>query len=208
MLSRLVHPNIVAYVSHGASDDGPMYLAMEWLEGQSLSAILEDGPLEPRQAITIARDVARGLAAAHAQNIVHRDIKPSNVVVTREGVAKILDFGIALSRERIADALTRTGQFVGTPGYMAPEQARADRTVDTRTDLFALGCLLFRCISGERPFKGNDALALLHDVLTKDTPHLANVPPALDALVTELLAKEMDRRPKSAAEVAARLENF
>lgn len=206
VLKELVHPNVVAYVGHGTASDGRLFLAMEWLEGHALSSMIEDGPLGVPESVRIARDVARGLAAAHARGIVHRDVKPSNVFVTRDGAVKVLDFGIALSRERVAEALTRTGQLVGTPGYMAPEQARADRTVDARTDLFALGCLLFRCIEGKRPFAGDDALSLLHSVLHHPTPHLTNAPAALDALVTELLAKEMEDRPKSAAEVAERLE--
>jgi serine/threonine protein kinase len=172
----------------------------------SLHEIIARGPLEPKAAIRIARDVARGLACAHAAGIVHRDIKPSNVILTKDGDVKIVDFGIALSRERVIDALTRTGQVVGTPGYMAPEQARADRSVDARTDLFALGCLVHRCVMGRKPFEGEDAMALLLDVLSRPTPRMEGVPVELDALCVELLDKEMEARPKSASDVADRLD--
>jgi len=206
VLARLEHPNIVGYVDHGTTPAGLTWLAMEWLDGTSLHELISSGPMSAKAAAQIVRDVARGLAAAHAAGVVHRDIKPSNVIVTRDGVVKIVDFGVALSRERTIDALTRTGQVVGTPGYMAPEQARADKTIDARTDLFALGCLLYRCATGRRPFEGDDALALLHSVLTKTTPRIDNVPDELDALCVELLAKEMDDRPKTAEGVLSRLD--
>jgi len=193
-------------VDHGTTPAGLTWLAMEWLDGTSLHELVSSGPMSAKAAAQIVRDVARGLAAAHAAGVVHRDIKPSNVIVTRDGVVKIVDFGVALSRERTIDALTRTGQVVGTPGYMAPEQARADKTIDARTDLFALGCLLYRCATGRRPFDGDDALALLHSVLTKTTPRIDNVPDELDALCVELLAKEMDDRPKTAEGVLSRLD--
>jgi peroxiredoxin len=206
VLARLEHPNIVAYVGHGKTNDGRTYLAMDWLDGTSLHELVSNGGMPPKAAARIARDVAKGLAAAHAAGIVHRDIKPSNVIITRDGIVKIVDFGVALSREQTIDALTRTGQIVGTPGYMAPEQARADKTIDARTDLFALGCLLYRCATGRRPFEGADALALLQNVLSQPTPHIEGVSPDLDAFLVELLAKEMEDRPPSAAEVVTRLD--
>jgi serine/threonine protein kinase len=208
VLARLEHPNIVGYVGHGTTEDGRTYLAMDWLDGTSLHELVSNGGMPPKAAARIARDVAKGLAAAHAAGIIHRDIKPSNVIITRDGVVKIVDFGVALSRERTIDALTRTGQTVGTPGYMAPEQALADKTVDARTDLFALGCLLFRCATGRRPFEGADALVLLQNVLSQPTPHIEGAPHDLDALNVALLAKEMEDRPQSAAEVAARLDTI
>ena len=206
VLAHLEHPNIVGYVGHGETSDGRTYLAMEWRDGQSLHEIVSSSPMSVKAAVRITRDVARGLAAAHAAGIVHRDVKPSNVIVTHEGAVKIVDFGVALSREQTIDALTRTGQVVGTPGYMAPEQARADRAIDGRTDLFALGCLLHRCATGRRPFEGNDALALLQAVLTQTTPRLEGVPPELDALSVELLSKEIDDRPANADAVVHRLD--
>jgi peroxiredoxin len=206
VLARLEHPNIVGYIDHGTTQSGLTWLAMEWLEGTSLHELISSGPMPAKAAARIAADVARGLAAAHAAGVVHRDIKPSNVIVTRDGVVKIVDFGVALSREQTIDALTRTGQIVGTPGYMAPEQARADKTIDGRTDLFALGCLLHRCATGRRAFEGDDALALLHSVLTKTTPRMEGVPADLDALCVELLAKEMEDRPASASAVTQRLD--
>ena len=206
LLSKLEHPNIVGYVDHGTTPAGVTWLAMEWLDGTSLHELVSSGPMPAKAAARIVRDVAKGLEAAHAAGVVHRDIKPSNVIVTRDGVVKIVDFGVALSRERTIEALTKTGQIVGTPGYLAPEQARADKTIDARTDLFALGCLLYRCATGRRAFEGDDALALLHSVLTKTTPRIDDVPADLDALCVELLAKEMEDRPQSANAVLQRLD--
>ena len=206
VLQRLVHENVVGYVSHGVSDDGRTWLAMEWLEGTSLSSELADGPLDVATSVRVARDVARGLAAAHAAGVVHRDIKPSNVLVTRNGTAKILDFGVARPTENLVEALTRTGELVGTPAYMAPEQARTDKTVDARTDLFALGCLLFRCVVGRRVFPGSDVMELLANIIASDAPRLEGVPRELEDLCAQLLEKEMDARPQTATEVAERLD--
>jgi peroxiredoxin/predicted Ser/Thr protein kinase len=206
VLSRLVHPNVVAYVGHGATEDGRTFLAMEWLDGESLGSTLARGPLDVRESARVAREVAAGLAAAHAAGVIHRDVKPSNVLVTSDGAVKILDFGVARPAEKLATALTRTGQVVGTPAYMAPEQARSDRTIDARTDLFALGCLLFRCVMGRRPFEGSDVMELLQNVIAADAPRLEGVPPALEELCAQLLEKEMDARPSSAAEVVGRLD--
>jgi peroxiredoxin/predicted Ser/Thr protein kinase len=208
VLSRLVHPNIVGYVSHGVSDDGRTWLAMEWLDGESLATKLERAPLGVAEAVRVAREVARGLAAAHAAGVVHRDIKPSNVLVAKDGAVKVLDFGVARPNENLVDALTRTGELVGTPAYMAPEQARTDRKIDHRTDLFALGCLMFRCIMGRRVFQGDDVMELLQNVILCEPPRLEGVPPELEALCAALLEKEMDARPASAGEVAARLDGI
>jgi serine/threonine-protein kinase len=210
-LSKLVHPNIVGYVARGATEAGSNYLVMEWLDGESLSARLSkhstpDNKLDFRESVRIARDIAAGLAAAHANGIIHRDIKPSNVLLTTDGAVKILDFGIARPTEKTGKGLTRTGQLVGTPGYMSPEQVQSSRTIDARADLFGLGCLLFRCIMGRTPFEGGEMLAMMRAVLQDPAPHLEGVPPALDALVQELLAKDPADRPPSAEAVRARLD--
>jgi serine/threonine protein kinase len=182
---------------------------MEWLDGETLatklSAQTNGEKLDLRTSIDIAQKIATGLAAAHEKGVVHRDIKPSNVLLTRDGAVKILDFGIARSTASTTTKLTRSGQLVGTPGYISPEQVRGVRTIDARADLFALGCVLFRCIMGRPPFEGDDALQLLHAVVHAPTPKLASAPAALDLLVTELLEKDPAKRPPSAESVATRL---
>ena len=209
VLSKLSHPNIVGYVAHGATEDGRTYLVMEWLDGETLATRLAartgDEKLDLRTSIDVAQKIATGLAAAHEKGVIHRDIKPSNVLVTRDGAVKILDFGIARSAASTTTKLTRTGQLVGTPGYMSPEQIRGVRTIDARADLFALGCVLFRCIMGRPPFEGDDALQLLHAVVHAPMPQLVGAPAALDTLVTELLEKDPAKRPPSAESVAERL---
>jgi serine/threonine protein kinase len=147
-LAALDHPAIVRLVAHGFTDDGNPFLAMEWLEGEDLAARLERSPLGAADALLGAR-VAGALAAAHAAGMVHRDLKPSNLFLVGGEVAaaKLVDFGIARA-PRAGTRLTATGMLIGTPGYMAPEQARGDREIGPATDLFALGAVLFECLAG------------------------------------------------------------
>ena len=155
VLADLSHPHVVRYVQHGVTDDGDPFLAMEWLDGIDLARKLAQGPLEIAEALQLARTAAEALAAAHARGVVHRDIKPGNLFLPAGDVArlKVLDFGIA--RLQLAShAMTRTGMTLGTPGYMAPEQARGERDVDARADVFALGCVLFECLTGARRSAG------------------------------------------------------
>ena len=141
LLAQLEHPAIVRYVAHGRCE-GQHYLVMEWLEGESLSARLWRGPLDHAESVLLGQRVAAALAALHARGIVHRDVKPSNLILCDGEVerVKLVDFGVARSRR--ARALTTVGAMVGTPGYMAPEQARGERRIDARADIFALGCVL------------------------------------------------------------------
>ena len=141
--ARLSHPNIVTLHDVGTSNHGP-YLVMELLRGESLSARTSRGPLPPADAVRIALEVARGLAHAHALGVVHRDLKPANVFLCAEGTVKVLDFGLA-------HALGQPRPEGGTPAYMAPEQ-RAGAPEDERTDVFALGVMLYQMLAGERPF--------------------------------------------------------
>src|SRR5262249_20762656 len=156
------HPSIVRYVSHGVTDEGRQFLAMEWLEGEDLADRLQRGPLDPADAVTLGRRAAEALAIAHARGVVHRDVKPSNLFLVAGDVArvKVLDFGIARIPSG-AQAPTRTGNRVGTPRYMSPEQVRGVRGVDARADVFALGCVLFACLTGRAAFTGTDELAVL-----------------------------------------------
>src|SRR5262249_3129846 len=145
LLAKLSHPGIVRYISHGATTSGELYLVMEWVDGEVLKTRLRREPLTGREAVTLATRVADTLGAPHAHGIVHRDLKPSNLILPggRIDQVKILDLGIA---QRVGHTqLTQTGVAIGTPGYMAPEQARASGDIDARADVFALGCVLFQC---------------------------------------------------------------
>ncbi len=158
VLAELSHPAIVRYVAHGALPNGAPFLAMEWLEGEDLADRLARTGLTVAESLAVARRVAEGLGAAHARSIVHRDVKPSNVLLVAGEPArtKLLDFGIVRldlpSRAAAIPPMTRTGIVLGTVGYMSPEQAVADRALDGRTDVFALGCVLFECLVGEPAF--------------------------------------------------------
>jgi len=204
LLSELDHPNIVRYVAHGIAADHHPFLAMEWLDGQSLDARLQERPsLAASEAVRIGAAIADALAHAHARGVVHRDVKPSNVLLTHDGGILLIDFGIAKSE--IVDGLTRTGAAIGSVGYMSPEQASAGE-VDYRTDLFSLGCVLHRCLSGRPPFGGADLIGYVRSLALEEAPPLAPAHPArLGRLVASLLAKDPERRPRSAAEVAAEL---
>ncbi len=212
LLAQLDHPSIVRYIAHGEAEDGAVFLAMEWLEGRDLSARLADGPLGFGPSIELGIRVADALAAAHRAGIVHRDVKPSNLFLRGGNVEDVvlIDFGIA--RGLGGTAMTRTGTLVGTPGYMAPEQARGESNVDARADVFSLGCVLFEAISGRPPFYGETTIAVLAKVLLDDRPRLSDVvsdtPDPIDELVARMLASNRAERPQSVAEVLARLEDL
>jgi tetratricopeptide (TPR) repeat protein len=211
ILAGLDHPRIVRYVAHGVTRQGEPYLAMEWLDGESLAARLARGRLSVVDGMTIGCAVAEALAAAHALGIVHRDIKPSNLYLASGAIEdlKVLDFGIALSAAATAH-LTRSTAIIGTAGYMAPEQARGERgVVDARADIFSLGAVLFECIAGRPAFQGEHVMALLAKLLLEEPPRLRTicpeVPRALDDLVARMLSKEPDDRPASSAALLAEL---
>ncbi|HRI62782.1 MAG TPA: protein kinase [Polyangium sp.] len=201
VLARLEHPHIVRYVTHGLMASGKPFLAMEWLDGVSLADRLKQGPLSVEETLALAHGVASALGIAHARGYVHRDIKPSNLFLAGGDVrhVKLLDFGIA-RLDRVTNALTKTGMMIGTPGYMAPEQAKGDRrTIDARADIFSLGCVLFECLSGKPAFHGVHVIALLAKLLLEEPPHVRDlrpdVPQALDELIHRLLSKEPEQRP-------------
>ena len=195
--SGLDHPNICTIHEVGETDDGQLYLAMPHYEGEILRQKIERGPLTIDEATDIAQQIARGLAKAHRGGIVHRDIKPANVIVTGDGVVKILDFGLAKLIGMAA--ITRTGSSLGTPAYMSPEQARGEE-VDHRTDLWSLGVVLYEMVAGHRPFRGEHEQAVLYSLLNEEPKPLAEVrpdaPPELEHIVDGLLAKNpADRYP-------------
>jgi hypothetical protein len=210
--AAIKHDHIVTIYQVGQDNDTP-FLAMEYLQGLSLQCWLERGR-EPNVdlVLRIGRQIAAGLAAAHRHGLVHRDIKPANIwLEAPSGSVKILDFGMARS-ERDDVQITQSGTVMGTPMYMAPEQARGE-TVGAGADLFSLGCVLYRLCAGRLPFQGPSIMAVL-TALSSETPRPpqelnAEVPPALDTLVMRLLAKKPEDRPASAqavVEVITRME--
>ena len=207
VLAELTHPGIVRYVAHGLTADHVPYLAMEWLEGETLHERLRRGPLAVAEAIELARAAAEAIAAAHQRGIVHRDLKPMNLFLVGGDLArvKVLDFGIARHVQH-AGVLTHTGAVIGTPGYMAPEQVRGETALDARTDVFSLGCVLYRCLTGASAFGGDQSLAVLAKILVEDVPPPSTIepgiPPALDDLVLRMLAKSPGARPDGGRAVA------
>jgi len=204
---QIGHPNIIRTLDFGQSPAGELYLVMELLEGRSLARTLaEDGPYGEGACARIGADIAEGLAAAHAQGIVHRDLKPDNVIITNDGVVKILDFGIA--KVASSSGGTKTGSLLGTPQYMAPEQAKGSKHVGPHTDVYALGAILFEMLTARPPFQGEDVTELL-------TKHLFEAPPApsslvalsteMETLVLSCLSKKPEERPASMQEVRDRL---
>jgi serine/threonine protein kinase len=212
VLADLAHPCVVRYVAHGMTDHGQPFLAMDWLEGEDLAGRLARAPLGEAEAFAVLRRACEGLAVAHAKGIVHRDIKPSNLFLVggQAAATKVIDFGVA-RLEGGAAALTRPGASLGTAGYMAPEQAMEAADVDARADVFALGCVLYECLTGQPAFGGRPALVLVK--LIGETPRAPStlkpgLSPAVDAFVASLLAKNRDARPRDAADVLARLASL
>ncbi len=207
-MAAVKHDNVVTIYQVGEEDGAP-YLAMEYLRGDTLGNLFELGCKPPvTQVLRMARETASGLAAAHKLNLIHRDIKPGNLWLEAPSCrVKILDFGLA--RGVAVDAqLTRTGLIVGTPDYMAPEQARGIE-VDSHCDLFSLGCVLYRLCAGRMPFQGNDAFAVLTSLAVDTPPHVRELNPQtpgpLADLVMRLLEKDPADRPASALEVVEAL---
>jgi serine/threonine protein kinase len=147
ILAELSHPGIVSYVAHGMTQDGQRFLVMRWLEGEDLAERLTRGPLTLREALALTHRIAQALAFAHDRKVIHRDLKPTNIFLPGGDIdaAQLLDFGIA-RRLGGSRAMTRTGTIVGTPEYMAPEQARGARELTPAVDLFSLGCVLYECL--------------------------------------------------------------
>jgi eukaryotic-like serine/threonine-protein kinase len=208
-VAGLAHRHIVGVYDFDVADD-TAYLVMELVEGRSASELLiEQGPFPVEQAVSIAAQICDALGAAHAAGIVHRDIKPSNVLVSPTGVVKVCDFGVArLQRAAGQAALTGTGAVVGTCHYMAPEQATGE-WVDGRSDLYAVGCVLYMMLTGGPPFTGTNPMDVLdlhlHEPPVPLSLHRDDVPAALDRLVGELLAKDRADRPATAWTVRDRL---
>jgi tetratricopeptide (TPR) repeat protein len=212
ILAELHHPGIVRYIAHGTTIAGDTWLAMEWLVGESLADKLRGGPLSVKDVLALGTRVAEALGVAHAAGVVHRDVKPSNIFLHHGGLekVKILDFGVA-RRGPFAGPFTPAGSRVGTPRYMAPEQVRGE-DIDGRVDVFALGCVLYLCLTGRNAFLGKDEMAVLAKILLDDPPPAHRVrletPPALSKLIARMLAKDAAARPADGAQVALALSEI
>ncbi len=199
-LTELDHPAIVRPVAYGSTPAGEPYLAMEWLEGEDLAALLRRRRLSIDEVLGLARRVAGALSQAHTRGMIHRDIKPANLFLEHGdvGQAKLLDFGIA--RFEGQARVTRTGALLGTPGYMAPEQARGDEKLTPALDVFSLGCVLFEALAGRPTFEGQHMMAVLAKVLFMEAPlleaHCPEAPAALAVLISRMLAKDPEARPR------------
>ena len=216
-VARLSHPNILS-IFEFVQQNGTAFVVTEFVEGETLRARLDRGPLAARRAISCGLQIARGIAAAHARGIVHRDLKPENVMITRDDHVKILDFGLAKPVETTAmdktlatGVATAAGVVLGTFGYMAPEQVRG-LEVDHRADMFAFGAVLYEMLSGQRAFKGETAADTMSAILSKDPPELDTtrlaITPGLDRIVRRCLEKSPDLRFQSANDLAFALETL
>ena len=212
-LGRLDHPNIVNVTDAGTTDDGVAFYVMERLDGRTLAEQLKKyRRIPPREAVSIACGILEALAAAHTIGVIHRDIKPPNVFLLRNGSVKLLDFGVAKLADGTTQDVTAHGVTLGTPRYLAPEQARGE-LVDSRADLYAVGLLLFEMIAGHHPFesaKTSNEMVLAH--ATWPPPDLAEqcpeIPEALDRLVGRLLCKDPNQRPDTALVTLERLRTL
>jgi serine/threonine-protein kinase len=217
--AHIEHPNVATATDFGRTENGSFFLALEYVPGQSLRALVAQGPLAAGRAVDFAMQMASALAKAHSLGIVHRDLKPENVmIVTREKEpeqVKILDFGIARVpvEEKNGQALTQLGSVMGTPEYMAPEQALGEK-IDARADLYSVGVMLYEMLTGLRPFDAADPVVLLGKLVTEAPPAMSarapaiQVPAELDAIVMKLLSRDPKDRFASASDLAQALAGF
>jgi len=206
LLSAIQHPHIVGYVTHGTNAAGAPYLVMPWLDGHDLQERLRGGPLSVEETVRLARHVADALACLHGKRLVHRDLKPSNLFLPggRIDDVQVIDLGIA--RATVPERpLTLSGALVGTPGFLAPEVALGDAEISPTVDIFALGCVLFECLTGQRLFRGSHLMAVLAKILVEEAPRVRDirrdVPEELDRLVQRMVAKDPGLRPRDGAQL-------
>ena len=230
LASSIGHENIVDVIDFGTTDDGRSFVVMEFLEGESLAQLLmREAPLPVERSLRLGRQVASALSAAHAKGIVHRDVKPENVYIVRRGDAdfvKVVDFGISKAvhqgqgdqgfgeEEQQPLRLTHTGLLLGTPLYMSPEQARGAEDLDHRVDIWSLGVMLYECLTGEVPFRANNYLGIIAQVLnhvpvppSQLRPELG-IPEAVEAVVMRAMEKDRARRTASMEDLERELERL
>jgi serine/threonine protein kinase len=217
--SALNHPHVCVVYDVGETDDGLPFIAMEFVEGQSLDALVKQGPLEIARVVEIAVQVADALDAAHGRRIVHRDIKPANIRLNERGQVKVLDFGLAKRVPGLAEGRgdtqdfqqTQEGKVLGTPSYMSPEQALGWE-LDQRSDLFSVGVVLYELATGRRPFSGANFTEIVNKIVNAQPPALArlnyDVPPEFERITLKCLQKQPDRRYQSARELIVDLKNL
>ena len=211
LTASIDHPNVIPVYDAGELD-GTLYLVMRWVDGTDLRTLLDStGPLPPERAIKLLQPVAAALAAAHRRGLVHRDVKPANVLVARgeegeDGHVYLTDFGIA--RRTDGESVTRTGVFVGTVDYAAPERFQRGKG-DAASDIYSLGCVLFEAVTGKVPYERPSTISTIHAHMTEPVPSAraiaSEVPEQLDAIVATAMAKRPEDRYRSAADFAAAL---
>lgn len=210
-VARLEHPNIVRVFEQRQSPEGHHYMAMELVVGESIDArVLREGPMPPERAAELGAAMASALTCAHEAGVLHRDLKPHNVLIDAAGHVRLTDFGLA--KIAGAEALTRTGQVLGTPAYMSPEQALAERErIDVRTDVYGLGATLYHILTGRLPFQGKGVTAVLTKIVSAPPKPLREIrpeiPEALERIVLRCMSKESEKRFQSAADLQAALES-
>src|ERR1039458_4404975 len=204
----LAHPNIITVYDFG-EDNGVLYLAMEFLEGQSLENIVQEQTILPIEAILPIYDqVCSALDHAHRNMVVHRDVKPANIMILHNGLVKMTDFGIA---KMMAMGMTQAGQILGTPNYMSPEQVKG-RQIDGRSDIFALGVILYELVTGEKPFGGQNITTVIYKIINENPipPREldASIHAGLSFVISKALAKNVDERYQTCRELAEDLRSY
>ncbi len=200
--AQLIHPNIIQTYTIGEHKGAP-YFAMEYVEGCDLASILEGGALTLDESIEVVRAIAKALGLAAEHGIIHRDIKPANIMISKGGIVKVMDFGLAKATA-IDESLTQDGQIIGTPTYMSPEQGMS-KEVDARSDLYSLGCVFYECLTGNAPFEADNVPALIFKHLYEEpeTPRKINpeLPEEVEAIALKLMAKKPEERYQSSTDV-------
>lgn len=209
--ASLKHPHVIQVYEFGI-EDGTPYFAMEYVEGEDLQQVMRrERYVNLREAVEVVRDVASALEAAHAKGIIHRDIKPSNVMIDRDGIVKVMDFGLAKATASDDANLTNAGLIMGTPNYLSPEQGRGD-PLDSRSDLYSLGVVFYELLAGKLPFRADTPAGLIFKHVYEPPPDLLeqrpDLPPFLVDVCNRLLCKDRDERYPNAAEVLADLDEF